>query len=405
MNFSVHEENELILFPKMQPDIPTVIKVIGTGGGGSNAVDRMIDSGLSGVEFITVNTDIQDLKKNKAATKVQIGYKLTKGRGAGGKPQIGEEAATEAIDKIKEVIKGSDMVFVTAGMGGGTGTGSAPVIAKVAKDEGILTVAVVTKPFEREGRYRMNIAEAGIKKLREVVDAIIILPNQYIYKTINSETPYTVALKSADEVLRQGIQGITDLITKTGLINPDFSDVDAIMRGQGDAIMGIGLASGENKAVTAAANAIDNPMLEDTSIEGATKLLINISGGMEITAGEVDAAIRHIVSKVDVNVESKQGFCIDPSLEDQIRVTVIATGFKGGAIHTVEKEPIDIKTGEDTSFIKYEEWDTIREKTKRFQSSIPPRNYHDVDLEVPTVIRERQNDAEHNEAGHRDALG
>jgi cell division protein FtsZ len=242
----------------MEAPAPATIKVIGAGGGGSNAVNRMIECGLQGVEFIAVNTDMQDLNKSKAETKLQIGSKLTNGRGAGGKPEIGEKAANEDKDLIGDAIKGADMVFVTAGMGGGTGTGSAPVIAKIAREEGALTVGVVTKPFGFEGPYKMRLAQEGIKKMRESVDTLIIIPNQLLFNVVERRTPLTQAFLKADDVLRQGVQGISDLITETGLINIDFADVESTIKGQGDALMGIGFGSGENRAADAANHAIDD---------------------------------------------------------------------------------------------------------------------------------------------------
>jgi cell division protein FtsZ len=251
--------------------VPAVIKVISAGGGGANALNRMIENSLSGVQFIAVNTDIQDLhNKSKAEVKVQIGTKVTSGRGAGGIPAKGEQAAIEDREAIAEVLSGADMVFITAGMGGGTGTGSAPVIAKIAREMGALTVAVVTTPFEFEGRYKMRLAEDGINKLREEVDTLIVIPNQYLFKIIDNTTSYNEAYMLADEVLCHGVQGISELITKTGFQNTDFADVETVMKGKGDALMGIGFGIGEHRAMEAIKNAIDNPLLEDTSIDGAT---------------------------------------------------------------------------------------------------------------------------------------
>ncbi|MCL2443972.1 MAG: cell division protein FtsZ, partial [Treponema sp.] len=265
-------------------DTPAVIKVISAGGGGGNALNRMIDANLAGVEFIAANTDIQDLyKKSKADVKVQLGAEVTGGRGAGGIPEKGEKAAIEDQIAIAESLKGADMVFITAGMGGGTGTGSAPIIARIAKQLGALTVAVVTTPFEFEGRYKMKLAEEGIAKLREEVDTLIVIPNQYLFKIIDNTTSYNKAYMMADEVLCRGVQGISELITETGFQNTDFADVETIMKGKGDALMGIGFGTGENRALDAVANAIDNPLLEDTSIEGATGVLINIAGPDDIT--------------------------------------------------------------------------------------------------------------------------
>jgi cell division protein FtsZ len=362
---------------------PAVIRVIGAGGGGSNAINRMIDCGLAGVEFIAVNTDIQDLRKNKAAVKLQIGCKLTGGRGAGGKPETGEKAANEDRELIMEAVKGADMVFVTAGMGGGTGTGSAPVIARAAKEEGALTIGVVTKPFDYEGEVKRKLAEEGIKKMREAVDTLIIIPNQHLFKTVDRNTPLTQAYIKADDVLRQGVQGISDLITQTGLVNVDFADVESTMKGQGDALMGIGYGSGQNRAADAAKDAINNPLLEDTSIEGATHILINITGSEGLCLVEVDEAINAIRAKADPGVELIHGIRFDPELGDKIRVTVIATGFQA-AVRESGKQKGD--------FINIDEWKHLRDRPPRTSGFLSHRTNPDVDLDVPTLIRDGQLD-------------
>jgi len=317
------------MMPENQDDhLPAKIKVIGVGGGGCNAVNRMIDSGLSGVEFIAVNTDKQDLlNKSKAETKLQIGAKLTSGRGAGGKPSVGEDAAKEDQGEIGDASRDADMIFVTAGMGGGTGTGAAPVIAKIARDHETLVVGVVTKPFEFEGEAKMYKAEEGIKKLREFVDTLIIIPNENLFKMVDSKTTSLHAYALADDVLRQAVQGITDLITKTGLINIDFADVQSTMKDQGDAHMGIGIGRGDNRAKAAADAAIDNPLLEDTGIEGATRLLVNISGPETVSMIEIKEIMAAIKSKAAPNVEIIFGQYVDTELGEDIKVTVIATGF------------------------------------------------------------------------------
>jgi len=307
---------------------PAKIKVIGVGGGGCNAVNRMIDSGLSGVEFIAVNTDKQDLvNKSKAEIKLQIGEKLTGGRGAGSKPTVGEDAAKESHDEIIDLSRCADMVFVTAGMGGGTGTGAAPVIAKIASDQGSLVVGVVTKPFGFEGTAKMRQAEEGIKKLRESVDTLIVIPNQNLFKLADSKMTAIQAYSKADDVLRQAVQGITDLITKTGLINIDFADIQTTMKGQGEAHMGVGIGKGDNRAKAAADAAIDNTLLEDTGIDGATRLLVSIFGPENVTMMELQEIMDTIKSKADSNVETIYGQYIDPELGEDIKVTVIATGF------------------------------------------------------------------------------
>jgi cell division protein FtsZ len=384
--FAVCEKPQVIQFKTQEEPVPAVIKVIGAGGGGSNAVNRMIDSGLSGVQFIAVNTDIQDLNnKSRAKTKLQIGAKLTGGRGAGGKPEIGAQAADEDGDVITEVLKGADMVFVTAGMGGGTGTGSAPVIAKIARDLNALTVGVVTKPFEYEGRYKMKLAEAGIEKLRENVDTLIVIPNQHLFKLVERSTPLNKAYVLADDVLRQGVQGISDLITKTGLINPDFADVESIMKGQGEALMGIGFGSGENRAKDAVASAIDNPLLEDTNIDGATKVLVNIAGPEDLSLVEVDEIVNTIKAKADMEVNIIHGVRIDGDLKD-IQVTVIATGFKDS--QCAGKNSTGRYKTKEPDFIDYSEYVRLRERTKRpeYLGFLPQREYQD-DLDVPAVIR------------------
>jgi cell division protein FtsZ len=325
--FEVKEFEEMQ--PEKQIEVPAVIKVLGVGGGGSNAVDRMIATGLSGVEFIAVNTDKQDLvNKSKAAVKLQIGAKLTKGRGAGGNPSVGEDAAQEDHEMIGDATRGSDMTFVTAGMGGGTGTGAAAVIAKIAREHGALTVGVVTKPFAFEGETKMQKAEEGIKKLREAVDTLIIIPNENLFKMADSKTTVLQAFAKADDVLHQAVQAITDLITKTGLINIDFADVQSTMKGQGDAHMGVGIGNGDKRAKDAAEKAINNPLLEDTGIEEATKLLVNISGPDNVSIVEVREIMATIKAKAATNVDIIFGQTIDSDIGDDIKVTVIATGFK-----------------------------------------------------------------------------
>jgi cell division protein FtsZ len=311
-----------------------VIKVVGVGGGGTNAVNRMIDAGLSGVEFIAANTDAQALQMTDADIKLNIGHNLTKGLGAGANPQIGQGAAQESRDDIKEALKGADMVFVTAGEGGGTGTGAAPVIAEIAKHEiGALTVGVVTKPFEFEGSQRSRQATEGVDRLREQVDTLITIPNEKLLAIVERRTSILDAFRQADDVLRQGVQGITDLITIPGLINLDFADVRTIMQDAGSALMGIGTASGESRAAEAAKTAISSPLLEE-SVEGATGILLNITGPGDLGLFEVNEAAEIIHSAADSNANIIFGSVIDESMQDEIRVTLIATGFdmsRGGA--------------------------------------------------------------------------
>ncbi|MDR2103320.1 MAG: cell division protein FtsZ [Treponema sp.] len=391
MNIRVYEENR-----ENHPS-PARIKVIGTGGGGSNAVNRMIACGLGGVEFIAVNTDVQDLNKSNAEIKLQIGSKFTFGRGAGGKPEIGEKAALEDREMLVEALKDADMVFVTAGMGGGTGTGSAPVIAKIARENGSLTVGVVTKPFEFEGRHRMSLAEAGIERMREAVDTLIIIPNQHLLNLVERRTPITEAFLKADDVLRQGVQGIADLITKTGLINIDFADVEAIIQGQGEAIMGIGVGSGDNRAAEAASNAVDNPLLEDTAIDGASRFLVNVTGGADFSLAEFKDVVDIITANADPNAVIIAGAIVDPDLGDALRVAVIATGFQKGGVEALpvgnpEEEP------SEPDYIGIREWTEMRNQTKAggYQAKtgyLPSRAanaYREEDLDVPTVIRDKK---------------
>ncbi len=305
------------------------IKVIGVGGGGNNAINRMVEGGLKGVEFLAVNTDKQALFLSKANMKIQIGDKLTKGLGAGSDPDIGQKAAEENRDEIAEALKGSDMVFVTAGMGGGTGTGAAPVVASVAKEMGILTVGVVTKPFTFEGRKRMIQAERGIAQLKENVDTLIIIPNDRLLQVIQKNTSMVEAFKMADDILRQGVQGISDLIAVPGLVNLDFADVKTIMLNTGIAHMGTGRATGENRAEEAAKQAVHSPLLE-TSIEGARGVLLNITGGADLGLLEVNAAAELVQKSADPEANIIFGAVIDESLNDELLITVIATGFDRG---------------------------------------------------------------------------
>jgi cell division protein FtsZ len=307
-----------------------VIKVVGVGGGGTNAVNRMVDAGLRGVEFIACNTDAQALAMCDADIKLNIGQELTNGLGAGADPDVGHGAAAESRDDIKEALKGADMVFVTAGEGGGTGTGAAPVIAEIAKNEiGALTVGVVTRPFTFEGTQRARAAEDGIQRLRENVDTLIVIPNEKLLTIVERRTTILEAFREADNVLRQGVQGITDLITIPGLINLDFADVRTIMRDAGSALMGIGTAAGENRAAEAAKIAISSPLLEE-SVEGATGILLNITGGHDLGLFEVNEAAEIVQGSADSNSNMIFGAVIDDSLGDEVRVTVIATGFDHG---------------------------------------------------------------------------
>lgn len=307
-------------------DALAVIKVIGVGGGGNNAVNRMIEHGVQGVEFIAVNTDAQALNLSSAEVKLQIGTKLTRGLGAGANPEVGKKAAEESKEQIEEALRGADMVFVTAGMGGGTGTGAAPVIAQIAKDLGALTVGVVTRPFTFEGRKRSTQAIGGIAAMKEAVDTLIVIPNDKLLEIVDKNTPMLEAFREADNVLRQGVQGISDLIAVPGLINLDFADVKTIMSNKGSALMGIGMSTGENRAAEAAKKAISSPLLE-TSIDGAKGVLMNITGGSNLSLFEVQEAADIVASASDEEVNMIFGSVINDNLKDEIIVTVIATGF------------------------------------------------------------------------------
>ncbi|MBI3017482.1 MAG: cell division protein FtsZ [Deltaproteobacteria bacterium] len=310
------------------PTLGAKIKVIGVGGGGSNAVETMVRGGLEGVEFIIANTDRQALEASEVPHRVQLGMGLTKGLGAGANPEIGRNAALEDHTKIAQMLEGSDMVFVTAGMGGGTGTGGAPVIAQIAKDVGALTVGVVTKPFTFEGKKRMRQAEAGIKELRQNVDTLIVIPNQRLLTIATQQMPLLETFKKCDEVLLHAVQGISDLINIRGLINLDFADIRTIMLNKGMALMGTGIGAGENRAIQAATSAISSPLLEDITIDGATGIIINITGGPSLSLYEVNEASTLIQQAAHEDAEIIFGAVIDEHLKDDVRVTVIATGFK-----------------------------------------------------------------------------
>jgi len=321
------EMNSKLKFHLVEESLGAKIKVIGIGGGGGNAVNRMIETGIKGVEFIAVNTDLQALSSNRSGTKLQIGGQVTKGLGSGGRPDTGKQAAMEDTEKLIEILQGADMVFLTTGLGGGTGTGATPVLANLASEMDILVIAIVTLPFEFEGKVRAKQAEEGLKELKSAVDTVISIPNERLLQTVNLDTSIQDAFKMADDVLRQAVQGISDLITKPGLINLDFADVKSIMKGMGMAFMGTGIASGENRAVEAGQKAISSPLLIDTSIEGARGVLINITGGKDMTLHEVSKASQliHTLAHPEANIIF--GTVIDESLKEMVKVTVIATGF------------------------------------------------------------------------------
>lgn len=321
---------------------PAVIKVIGVGGGGCNSVNRMIEAGLQGVEFIAANTDAQALSQSLAGVRLQLGPQLTRGLGAGANPEIGRRAATEDTERIVDLVDGADMVFITCGMGGGTGTGAAPVIAQLAADVGALTVAVVTKPFAFEGSRRRQVAEEGIQALSGYVDTLITIPNDRLLKFVERSTSFKDAMKIADDVLRQAVQGIADIITKPGLINRDFADVRTVMQGMGHAIMGIGRASGEHRAVEAAQQAIASPLLEETSLAGARGILMNITGGDDVTLNEINEAAEIITEGAHPDATILFGAVVDESLDEEIQVTVIATGFRSQeAVEVQPERPVE----------------------------------------------------------------
>jgi cell division protein FtsZ len=355
------------------------IKVIGIGGGGGNAVNRMIEAGIEGIEFLVANTDLQALKRSHAPIKIQLGGKLTKGLGAGANPNIGRDAALEDTEKIIEVLEGADMVFVTTGLGGGTGTGAAPIVASLATELNALTVAVVTKPFLFEGKRRMLQAEQGLRELRECVDTVITIPNERLLHTVDRGTTLSDSFRVADDVLRQAVQGISDLITVPGLINLDFADVKSIMAGMGLALMGAGRATGERRAMEATQQAISSPLLEEATIEGAKGVLINITGGSDLTLYEVNEASSIIREAADEDANIIFGAVIDESLKDEMKITVIATGF--------DKDIADLGTIAPSV--------SMQSSASRYQQrSIddlprPIISGRSDDLDVPTFIRKK----------------
>jgi cell division protein FtsZ len=355
-----------------------VIKVVGVGGGGTNAVNRMVDAGLRGVEFVACNTDAQSLAMCDADIKLNIGHQLTKGLGAGANADVGHGAAAESRDDIKEALKGADMVFVTAGEGGGTGTGAAPVIAEIAKNEiGALTVGVVTRPFSFEGTQRARQAAEGIQRLRENVDTLIVIPNEKLLSIVERRTTILDAFREADNVLRQGVQGITDLITIPGLINLDFADVRTIMHEAGSALMGIGTAAGENRAAEAAKIAISSPLLEE-SVEGAMGILLNITGGHDLGLFEVNEAAEIVQSAADQNSNIIFGAVIDDALGDEVRVTVIATGFDHG------RGPAGVGTARETTRRERRDRDVTMDDRQRSSLEIS-----DDDIDIPSFLKDR----------------
>ena len=370
-SYNNNEENNLGML-----DGTATIKVIGVGGAGNNAVNRMIDAGIKGVDFIAVNTDRQALQTSKAKTKIQIGEKITRGLGAGANPDIGAQSAEESKAEVAEALRGADMVFVTAGMGGGTGTGAAPIVAAAAKEMGILTIGVVTKPFTFEGKKRLSQAERGIEALKGKVDTLVVIPNDKLLQIIDRKTSIIEAFKQADDILRQGVQGISDLIAIPGLVNLDFADVKTIMLNQGMAHMGVGSASGENRAEDAAKEAIQSPLLE-TSIEGAKGVIINITGGEDLGLHEVNTAAELVQRSVDPEANIIFGTVTDPNMTDEIQITVIATGFeKNDPITSIGVDNIVTKT-----------WEKKINSIPASSESGSSQN----DLDIPSFLRKNKN--------------
>ncbi|MFL9486382.1 MULTISPECIES: cell division protein FtsZ [Staphylococcus] len=369
------------------------LKVIGVGGGGNNAVNRMIDHGMNNVEFIAINTDGQALNLSKAESKIQIGEKLTRGLGAGANPEIGKKAAEESREQIEDAIQGADMVFVTAGMGGGTGTGAAPVVAKIAKEMGALTVGVVTRPFGFEGRKRQTQAAAGVESMKAAVDTLIVIPNDRLLDIVDKSTPMMEAFKEADNVLRQGVQGISDLIAVSGEVNLDFADVKTIMSNQGSALMGIGVSSGENRAVEAAKKAISSPLLE-TSIVGAQGVLMNITGGESLSLFEAQEAADIVQDAADEDVNMIFGTVINPELQDEIVVTVIATGFEDKPSSQGRKASStgfgsSVNSTSSTSSVGKEE-SMSSSASSSSSDSVTERSHTTKDDDIPSFIKNRE---------------
>ena len=394
-------------FNKGQAESFARIKVIGVGGGGCNAVNRMIAEGLNGVEFISINTDAQALMDSKAQTRVRIGDKSTRGLGAGGNPEMGHKAAEESREELRQVIKGSDMVFVTAGLGGGTGTGAAPIVAEIAKEEGALTIGVVTRPFTFEGIKRAQSAETGIENLRESADTLIVIPNDRLLQIVDKRASLQDAFRTADDVLRQGIQGISELITKPGLINLDFADVRAIMSEGGAALMAVGIASGEDRARVAAEQAISSQLL-DITIDGARGILFNVTGGPDMTLFEVNQAAAIIQETAHPDVNIIFGAVIDPNMSNEIRLTVIATGFDGApakpsapkkTVTTAINKPVTTNTTPIRPQPSMRDSISVDAQPKQQESgrtAFEPRVVNTEDIDIPAYLRHRYSNNKNN---------
>jgi cell division protein FtsZ len=362
------------------------IRVFGVGGGGNNAVNGMISSNIRGVEFIAVNTDRQALAKSGASKKICIGEQTTGGKGAGADPEIGRKAAEESRALLEEVLKDTDLVFVTAGMGGGTGTGAAPVVASIAKEMGILTIAVVTKPFRFEGRKRMENAENGIKELKNVVDTLVVIPNDKLLTIVPKNTPMIEAFKTADDVLRQGIQGISDLIVTSSLINLDFADVKAVMKNKGLAHMGLGRGKGENRTIEAVRQAVSSPLLE-TTIEGATGIILNIKGSPNLTLDEVYESADLVKEVVDSSCNIIFGSGIDPKMEDEVEITVIATGFSGGSATEEIKQDVKKNIITEVKSVEEDEVQSAVENPEIKKEETPSSRIAIDDSDIPSFIK------------------
>ena len=386
------EDNmSLIEFENNEDEYSAIIKVVGVGGGGTNAVNSMVRDNIRGVEFIIANTDLQSLEKSECPEKVQLGGELTRGLGAGSNPDIGRNAAEESENIIRDMLVGSDMVFVTAGMGGGTGTGAAPVIARIAKEVGALTVGVVTKPFQFEGRPRMRQAEEGILELKEAVDNLIVIPNQKLLSFVGNQTSFTMAFSMVDDILKQAVCSISDLIVIPGLINLDFADVKRIMGCMGKALMGSGTATGENRAVEAAQKAISSPLLDEATVDGAHGILINITGGEDLTLMEIDEASKMIIDTAHDDAHIIFGAVINNQMEEEMRVTVIATGFDDAIESPIEVKPRLQKVVGGTPHIESDDSASSFKHMKTLASSIKDENKDsgnlNANLDIPTFLR------------------
>ena len=372
-------------------DYSAIIKVVGVGGGGTNAVNSMVRDNIRGVEFIIANTDVQSLEKSECPEKVQLGGELTRGLGAGSNPEIGRNAAEESENIIRDMLDGSDMVFITAGMGGGTGTGAAPVIARIAKEVGALTVGVVTKPFQFEGKPRMRQAEEGILELKEAVDTLIVIPNQKLLSFVGNQTTFTMAFSMVDDILKQAVCSISDLIVIPGLINLDFADVKRIMGSMGKALMGSGTAAGENRAVEAAQKAISSPLLDEATVDGARGILINITGGENLTLMEINEASEMIQKNAHEDAHIIFGSVIDQQMEDEMRVTVIATGFDQATASPIEVRPKLRKVVNGNPQIESDDSASSFKHLKTLASSIKDENQDSGNLnanfDIPTFLR------------------